>query len=113
MLDFFKRRKEQRRLKLEEEERLKEKKRFVLTHTAESYIQWTNSGKNVENKDRPPICVLFFENGFNERKYEVKAGYEIKQSFLSTSWYGKCEIWIAGGIIPEWATCVVAEKLSR
>lgn len=96
-----------------EAEKLEKQKEFVLRYTAEQTVQWTEEGGKIKENDKSVICMLFFENDLNERKYELKTDMRAEYLFKSTKWHSKCEIWAAGGIIPEWAICVVAEKLSR
>lgn len=112
MFDFIKKSRDRKLVKQQEVEQLREQQKFVLRYSGTLPFSRVDSlTREAIDNTSLSLRILFFENSLEKRKYEIKGDKDVIEHFKKGKCYGDCEEWMAGGIIPEWAECVVAKKL--
>ena len=101
--------------KQEREKNLKMKKMILryrgeLFYTIETKDHFTGAAKDER---QGKFTVLLYENQIGDKSYELIGDEEFKKRAHVLDRWHDLEVWVRGGMLPDWCIDILQEKLSK
>lgn len=100
---------------LEKREKSKKQKKMQLRYRGEIPYTVTTTKRSTGEKfdEEFKFTTLLYQNDLNDRKYDLIGDNRWKDELHKLDRWHDLEAWKNGGLVPEWCTDILVEKLSQ